>query len=202
MLLSLVTLALVSATPCNLSLLAPVAQVQAATPALLQQDPCNETLPQSPAQRPRWQRGTLTFLGSALGAVAGTVAGGLTGFAIGGRCSGECMFGPPGMWLGALIGYSLGAGLGAHFTGDALGGDGQWWSTLLGTAAGTALSLLLVSIAANDEGAAPALYAAPFLPSAGALLGYELGQRPASALPGCAQLPAPRGPLLSLRVAF
>jgi hypothetical protein len=206
MLLPLLTLALLGATPCNLSLLAPAApaaRLQSAAPSLLQQEGCSEPLSQPRAARTRWQHRTFTFLGSALGAMAGTVAGGLLGYALSGDCSGECWFGPPGLWLGALIGFPLGAGLGAHLTGNALGGRGLWWSTLLGTAAGTAVTLLLFSIASNDEGAAPILYAAPLLPSLGALVGYELGRRPPSLLPpGCAQLPSPRGPQLALRFAF
>ncbi|HET9451030.1 MAG TPA: hypothetical protein VFO83_09125 [Aggregicoccus sp.] len=208
MLLSVVTLALLGASPCNLSLLAPAvppARPQAAAPALLLQEGCGEGFAEAHASRPRWQRRTVTFLGSAAGAAVGTLAGGLVGYALSGDCGDSCWFGPPEMWLGAAIGFPLGAGAGAHLSGDAMGGEGRWWSTLLGTAAGTALTMLLWSIAASDESAAPILYAAPLLPSVGALVGYELGQRPAAPPPGCAREHAAlssRRPLLSLRLAF
>jgi hypothetical protein len=99
----------------------------------------------------------------------------------------ECLGAPfVGAFAGALVGYPLGV----WGSGEAVGGDGRLWATMLGAGVGFAAGL---PIALNEHGAGVLPFVLTVL---GAHLGYEMSQ---SEPPASLDLQRPRfQPLLSL----
>jgi hypothetical protein len=92
------------------------------------------------AYRPRilW-----SIVGSTLGGTVGFFAGALTGAVVGGDCQGDfCIIGH--MFLGALVGETLGFGLGAHW------GNGGRGNVLLPLVAGAAVSAIGLALILPD----------------------------------------------------
>jgi hypothetical protein len=88
-------------------------------------------------------------------------------------------------------GIVLGSWLGTSLGGNALGGTGNWGGSFLGTAAGSALSLVLVaSMGTNPDMAGFLLTAMIALPVIGGATGYEISQ--------AMNLAPPDGPLKSV----
>lgn len=215
MLLSLVVVTLLGTTPCHLSLLAPSSPparlLATSAAARLPQGDCAELGASLEVPAPAWKLRTLGLLGGALGSVAGAVAGGLLGAALGDTCRGECWFGEEELWIGAAVGFPLGAALGAHVTGYLVDGRGHWWGTALGMVGGTLLGILTLAfldtvVDSGNEEAAALVFVPLLMPAAGSIAGYELsgGARPRAFAPcgGPDDALAPRAPMLRMRFAF
>ncbi len=110
-----------------------------------------ETAPQPPVadsteslDARRW-RAVRTFLGTAGGYVTLGLVGGAVGFQLDAAGCGDVCF-PDGMWIGWVLGSTVGAGLGAHLGG---GGTGSIVWTLV--SAGVAQAALgLYGVATDD----------------------------------------------------
>ena len=120
-----------------------------------------------------------------LGGLGGAVVGGLVGYGIGMATIGDGgEYGPLfALVFAAFPGAILGMPTGVYVTGEACGGDGNYWATLggalLGAAVPTAVSFALGD---DDNGLWPlglALWIT--MPTAGAVIGYELSQRDSGA---------------------
>ncbi len=102
--------------------------------------------------------------GAASGAAVGLV-GGLIGLAVG---PGQLQ--PMGNgWSLAALGFCLGAPVGVLIAGWLFDGNGAWWATLLGDAAGALIGLAAVGFGGPEGGAA--LFT---LPLVGSVLAYEM----------------------------
>lgn len=76
----------------------------------------------------------------------------------------------PGLPIGLVLGAALGSAPGVWLGGYAMGGDGSFGWTLLGSSLGTTLSFALLMIKANVG----TIILAALFPVIGATLGYEL----------------------------
>lgn len=107
-----------------------------------------------------------SLLGTGFGALAGLVGAyaGLNVDLLSGNEAGA------GFHLGTAVGFTLGAAPGVWLAGNAMGGDGSFGWTLLGTALGTGVSSAMLAL----DDSTPTLVFAALLPVAGGVVGYEL----------------------------
>ena len=119
-------------------------------------------------------RFALGTLAGAAGAIAGLLPGGLLGLA---------MTMPVGMVLGA----GVGAVFGTWLSGNLLGGDGDFWATLGGTALGAGTTLVLTATVMGSGQARmgpfwiPSVVGTSLLPFVAGALFYELTSRTSAA---------------------
>jgi len=131
-------------------------------------------------------------LGAASGATLGLI-GGLIGASLG---PGQLQ--PMGNgWSLAALGFCLGAPVGVLISGWLFEGNGTWWATLLGDAAGALISLAAIGFGGPDGGAAFFT-----LPLVGSVLGYELTSDASRATVTPVVSLLPRGGALSLMGRF
>jgi hypothetical protein len=125
-----------------------------------------------------------------LGGGLGAVGGGFTGLMIG--ASGGTL---AGAGLGMLSGIAVGSWLGTSVGGNAVGGQGNWGASFLGTLGGSVASLMVGAAIGNNPDAGGFLLAMMMaLPVGGGILGYELSHSMAITAPG--------GPLRSVHPTF
>lgn len=141
--------------------------------------------PEEPGM-PRAARITLETLGG----YGGAAVGGLLGYGLALPAVGSGDFaGLAAAFVGGIPGAAIGLPTGIYLTGEACGGDGNYWVTWAGVLAGSVVPFLVSYATAGDdgwEGTQIALWAT--LPVAGGIIGYELSQRERSA----SSLPAAR----------
>ena len=107
-----------------------------------------------------------TLLGTGFGALAGLVGAyaGLNVDLLSGHEAGA------GFHVGTAFGFTLGAAPGVWIAGNAMGGDGSFGWSLLGSALGTGVSSAILAV----DDSTPTLVLAALLPVAGGVVGYEL----------------------------
>jgi hypothetical protein len=115
-------------------------------------------------------RGPVELLVGGLGAVGG----GYLGFAIGSR-NGLFEAG-----VGMLTGVALGSWLGTSLGGGMMGGKGNLWLSLLGTLAGSGLSLVFNATIGSSAPPPVTLGMTVILPLMGAITGYEASHQAAT----------------------
>ncbi|MBM7116437.1 hypothetical protein [Archangium primigenium] len=141
--------------------------------------------PREEEARPPVNRGARILAEAGVGGLAAVSGALVLGLGSAGLCE---VSGWGGEWdclgvglLGGGAGLLAGYGLGVWGTGEALGGDGRLWATLLGMGLGVGLGVPLVQ---DTHGASPFV-----LGAVGGLLGYELSQ---SEAPEAVALTRPR----------
>jgi len=125
-------------------------------------------------------RVTLESLGGAAGGTAGFLLGSLIGIPF--FDDGEFGFLASAAYVGlpmALFGVSAAT----YFIGEAAGGDGNYWWTLLGTTAGAGVAIGLIYLVQDVDSFPLSFAAAAIPPIAGAVLSYELLQNDTAETP-------------------
>lgn len=121
-----------------------------------------------------------------LGGLGGAVVGGLVGYGVGMATMGDGEFGPIfALAFAAFPGAILGMPSGVYLTGEACGGDGNYWATLGGTLVGAIVPTAFAFLASDNDDLWPVhLLLWTTLPLAGGVIGYELSQaEPGSSTP-------------------
>lgn len=118
-----------------------------------------------------------------VGRVIGEAAGGALAGALGGGALGALGFAvntatestvPWAAAGGVLVGWTLAVPAGVTLAGRGLGGDGAYWASLVGSAAGAVVGGGLYLAASDGGEGALGVALALGLPVAGAIVGYEL----------------------------
>lgn len=138
-----------------------------------------------PADEPMSREGRVVL--ESLGGIGGAVVGGLVGTGIG-----LAVFGDDGEFgglaaaiVGGIPGTAIGLPTGIYLTGEAWGGDGNYWATWGGVLAGSVVPFIVsYSMLGDDPSDALMVFLWGTLPLAGGVIGYELSQRDPAPAPG------------------